>query len=119
VLGRTRVEKPFPEGTFQGTVISFDKWYKVRYDDGDEEELNERELRRFVIAPLPPPTVAPAQPEAPAAADEPTIDDDGAMSPAEVGEEGERQRMRVHAREAGGTPSREERLRRRQARADN
>ena len=43
-----RVVKLFDGGVFLGIITSYDprkKWYRVKYTDGDEEELTYRELR--------------------------------------------------------------------------
>ncbi len=44
----TTVVKVFGDKVYVGEIIEYDtvrKWYKVRYTDGDEEELNFRQLR--------------------------------------------------------------------------
>jgi len=43
-----RVRKMFDGKYYGGTVTAYDeqhKWYKIKYDDGDGEELNPKELR--------------------------------------------------------------------------
>ena len=55
MVGQT-VCKFFEEKLFTGKIVSFDprkKWYKVLYEDGDEEELNFRELRVKEWKPIP------------------------------------------------------------------
>ena len=47
MIGKT-VVKLFDDVPYVGKITSYDdakKWYKVTYEDGDEEELNFRELR--------------------------------------------------------------------------
>ena len=43
----TKITKDFDGEIFSGRVVSYDKgakWYRVRYEDGDEEELSVKEL---------------------------------------------------------------------------
>ena len=50
-MGR-KVRKLFNSGWFNGTVTGYDDqegWYKVRYDDDDEEELDESELKDVMV----------------------------------------------------------------------
>ena len=48
-----RVVKKLWGGTwYNGTVLAYDsrvRWFRVRYDDSDEEELNKRELEAIVV----------------------------------------------------------------------
>ena len=47
MIGKT-VVKLFDDVVYTGKIIGYDiakKWYKVRYSDGDEEELTYRQLR--------------------------------------------------------------------------
>ena len=42
-----RVRKEFDGKYYRGTVTAYDeqhKWYKIKYDDGDGEDLNPKEL---------------------------------------------------------------------------
>jgi hypothetical protein len=49
LLGR-KVRKLFPgRGWFEGEVVAYDKWFKLRYDDGDEEEVSRRELKGLLV----------------------------------------------------------------------
>jgi hypothetical protein len=52
LIGR-RVRKIFPDyGTFEGTIIEADdKFYSVRYDDGDIEDYSANELRSILLDP--------------------------------------------------------------------
>ena len=46
------IRKNFQGQVYLGTVQNFDsntKWYKIVYEDGDEEELTEDEVRHFLI----------------------------------------------------------------------
>ena len=46
------VEKWFKPEWFKGKVVRYDeehKWYWVEYEDGDEEEMNLRELREVLV----------------------------------------------------------------------
>ena len=46
LVGRT-VRKAFAEGVFRGTLVSFDaesRLWHVKYEDGDEEDLDARDL---------------------------------------------------------------------------
>lgn len=46
----TKIVKPFDGVPFNGVVQSYDgksKFYQVVYEDGDEEELDEKEVRRY------------------------------------------------------------------------
>ena len=45
------VAKYFPgHGTFEGTIVRYDEtYYKVRYEDGDEEDLSEDEIEKIVV----------------------------------------------------------------------
>ena len=36
-------------GTFEGQIVSFDKWYKVKYADGDIEEFTRADLRPLLL----------------------------------------------------------------------
>jgi len=56
VLGETTIQKYFPgNGTFTGVVMSFeDPYYKVAYEDGDEEEISWEELRQYLKTRRPP-----------------------------------------------------------------
>ena len=50
----TQVGKQFTTGFFRGRVTRFDpetSWYMVRYDDGDTEEYDERQLRDIILPP--------------------------------------------------------------------
>jgi len=43
-----RVSKDFSGVMYEGTIVSYKKpWYKVKYDDGDEEEMNLREVLKY------------------------------------------------------------------------
>lgn len=53
LLGQ-KVRKKFGRKHFEGEIISFDpelNWYKVIYEDGDEEELELAEVKRLFIHP--------------------------------------------------------------------
>ena len=49
----TRVTKRFEDGNvYGGLVVGFDKstgWYRIEYEDGDEEEMNEREVKKHLV----------------------------------------------------------------------
>lgn len=48
----TEICKVFDDASYRGEVISFDsaaKFYKIRYVDGDEEELDENELKCHLV----------------------------------------------------------------------
>ena len=63
------VQKHFPEhGTFRGTVISIKfPHYRVRYEDGDQEDMTRAELEEWLLPPAEKTPAAPAA-AAPAAA---------------------------------------------------
>ena len=46
-----RVAKLFDGVEYPGTIVSFKKWWKILYEDGDSEELNYRELQKLVDPP--------------------------------------------------------------------
>ena len=46
-MGRTLSNCFQGNGAFYGTVTQSDKWFKVRYEDGDEEDLTRKELLRL------------------------------------------------------------------------
>ena len=53
LVGHT-IRKEFPgfAGAFQGQVLRYDakrRYYSVRYQDGDEEELTEKELHHYLV----------------------------------------------------------------------
>ena len=43
LVGQT-VAKRFGTITYEGTITKFKKWWTVKYDDGDTEDLNYRQL---------------------------------------------------------------------------
>ena len=51
-LINARVVKDFEEhGLHHGTIISHAKWWKVKYDDGESEDMNYKELSKLVQPP--------------------------------------------------------------------
>ena len=62
----TVIAKRFDDKNYRGEVIAFDTeygYYKIQYEDGDEEEMNEREVGRYIVsdpsAPIPQPQQFP------------------------------------------------------------
>ena len=52
VLIGQRVSKMFAEhGLHHGTITSYSKWWKVRYDDNEEEDMNYQELAKLARPP--------------------------------------------------------------------
>jgi hypothetical protein len=51
VLVGKKVKKSFPgHGTFQGSIISQGpRWYRIQYEDGDEEDCNANEIQRLLV----------------------------------------------------------------------
>lgn len=48
LIGR-KIRKLFAgRGWFEGEVVAYDKWFKIRYEDGDEEEVSRQELKRLL-----------------------------------------------------------------------
>ena len=48
----TVIFKPFDGEPFQGVIIGYDgvdNYYKVRYEDGDEEEMDEEEVKQHLV----------------------------------------------------------------------
>jgi len=51
-LVKQRVVKDFEEhGLHHGTIVSFKKWWKVEYDDGESEDMNYKDLTRLAQPP--------------------------------------------------------------------
>ena len=51
IAAGTKFKKVFDEGTYEGTVLSYDvenQLYSVRYSDGDQEDLNADELEGYL-----------------------------------------------------------------------
>mmetsp|Transcript_5426 Transcript_5426/g.9492 ORF Transcript_5426/g.9492 Transcript_5426/m.9492 type:complete len:684 (-) Transcript_5426:495-2546(-) len=55
IIGKTQVRKAFPpHGVFTGTVIAYKKpYYKVEYEDGDQEEYTQTEVLDLVAKGIP------------------------------------------------------------------
>ena len=48
----TKISRDFDGKPFAGEVVSYDanaKFYKIRYEDGDEEEMTENEIKRHLV----------------------------------------------------------------------
>lgn len=48
----SRVRKCFGSKYYEGQVMSYDdakKWWKIKYNDGDEEEVNQKELADIIV----------------------------------------------------------------------
>ena len=51
-LINSKVRKIFDDEIYVGKVQKYDsdtKWYKIVYEDGDEEEMTEDEVRHYLI----------------------------------------------------------------------
>ena len=60
----TSVLKKFRAGWFEGKVVSYDdqsKFYRIKYEDGDEEEVEEKELRKILKLNIVGPENSPSQ----------------------------------------------------------
>ena len=61
----TVIAKRFDDKNYRGEVTAFDNkygYYKIQYEDGDEQEMNEREVGRYIVSDPSAPIPQPQQP---------------------------------------------------------